>query len=62
MEQRGQLNDKSYVLGTVHWNHGSEYNPSSYSLNSQNIENLSTEWNLFTVDWTEDRGLRSNPQ
>ena len=55
MEQRGQLNDKSYVLGTVHWNHGSEYNPASYSLDSQNIENLSTEWHLFTMDWTEDR-------
>ena len=54
MEQRGQPNDKSYVLGTVHWNNGSVYNPASYSLDSQNVENLSSEWHLFTMDWTEN--------
>lgn len=54
MEQRGQPNDKSYVLGTVHWNNGSVYNPASHSIDSENIENLSNQWHIFTLVWTED--------
>jgi beta-glucanase (GH16 family) len=54
MEQRGQPSDKSYVLGTVHWNDGSIYKPASHSVNSGSIENLSSEWHVYTMDWTED--------
>jgi beta-glucanase (GH16 family) len=54
MEQRGQPIDKSYVLGTVHWNDGSAYKPASYSVNSESVENLSSEWHIYTMDWTED--------
>ena len=51
MEQRGQPNDKSYVLGTVHWYANGN---ASYSLDSSPVENLSTDWHVYSMDWTED--------
>ena len=51
MEQRGQLADKSYVLGTVHWDANGN---ASHSVDSSPVENLSSEWHIYTMDWTED--------
>lgn len=52
MEQRG--NEKSYVLGTTHWNNGSTYSPASYSKDSNDVVNLDSEWHIYTMDWTEN--------
>ena len=51
MEQRG--NDKSYVEGTCHWYNTAGANNASYGENTP-IENPSTEFHLYTLEWTED--------
>ena len=51
MEQRG--NDKSYVEGTCHWYNTAGVNNASYGENTP-IENPSTEFHLYTLEWTED--------
>lgn len=57
MEQRGQPGDKSYVLGTVHWgvccNENNEIYAASHSVDSPEINDLSSEWHLYTMNWTE---------
>jgi beta-glucanase (GH16 family) len=50
MEQRG--NDKTYVEGTCHWYNSAGSNNASYGENTS-IENPSTEFHLYTVEWTE---------
>ena len=51
MEQKGQ--DKSSVLGTVHWfNEAGNNNASDGSQIS--ITNADTEFHLYTLEWTED--------
>ena len=51
MEQRG--NDKSYVEGTCHWYNTAGSNNASYG-ETTSIENPSTEFHLYTLEWTED--------
>ncbi len=51
MEQRG--NDKSYVEGTCHWYNTAGANNASYGETTP-IENPSTEFHLYTVEWAED--------
>lgn len=52
MEQRGQLVDKSYVLGTVHWDaNGSD---ASHSVDSSTLDSPSTNWHIYTLDWTDE--------
>lgn len=50
MEQRGQMEDKSYVLGTVHWDANGN---ASHSVDSAPVENLSSEWHVYTLLWTD---------
>jgi len=51
MEQRG--NDKSYVEGTCHWYNTAGSSNASYG-ETTSIENPSTEFHLYTLEWTED--------
>ena len=50
MEQRGD--DKERVLGTSHWYNTAGSNNASYG-ESTTVENPSTEFHLYTVEWTE---------
>jgi len=50
MEQRGD--DKGRVLGTSHWYNTAGSNNASYG-ESTAVENPSTEFHLYTVEWTE---------
>jgi len=50
MEQRGD--DKERVLGTSHWYNTAGSNNASYG-ESTAVENPSTEFHLYTVEWTE---------
>ena len=50
MEQRGD--DKERVLGTSHWYNTAGSNNASYGENTT-VENSSTEFHLYTVEWTE---------
>jgi beta-glucanase (GH16 family) len=50
MEQRGD--DKERVLGTSHWYNTAGSNNASYG-ESTIVENPSTEFHLYTVEWTE---------
>ena len=50
MEQRGD--DKGRVLGTSHWYNTAGSNNASYG-ESTTVENPSTEFHLYTVEWTE---------
>lgn len=51
MEQRGD--DKTRVLGTTHWYNTAGSNNASYG-ESTAIENPSTEFHLYTLEWTEN--------
>jgi beta-glucanase (GH16 family) len=50
MEQRGD--DKARVLGTTHWFNTAGGNNASYG-ESTTVENASTEFHLYTVEWSE---------
>ena len=51
MEQRGD--DKTRVLGTTHWFNTAGGNNASYG-ESTTVDNASTEFHLYTVEWTEN--------
>ena len=50
MEQTGD--NKTSVLGTAHWFNTAGGNNASYG-ESTSVENASTEFHLYTVEWTE---------